>query len=156
MRQHADEIFTLRDIDLDFNAPVLEQDLKLGMNVRRDLLLVFKEAVNNVARHAKCSRVAIDFAIDGDKAVIAGLRQRSRISIHNSRVRSWIGEHAPAGGKSGGNLKVESNEGSARACRSSFRDKITSPREECRRTLPQRVGDTRLVRTIFHVIGIAS
>ena len=65
MRQHADEIFTLRDIDLEFNAPDAEQDLKLGVDLRRDLLLIFKEAVSNAARHSNCSRVVIDFSADG-------------------------------------------------------------------------------------------
>src|SRR5262249_53207928 len=65
MRQHADEVFTLRDIDLDFRTPGPEQDLKLGSEVRRDLLLIFKEAVNNAARHSGCSRVNIDFHADG-------------------------------------------------------------------------------------------
>jgi signal transduction histidine kinase len=62
MRQHADEVFTLRDIELEFNAPPADQDLRLGVNVRRDVLLIFKEAVNNAARHSKCSRVKVDFS----------------------------------------------------------------------------------------------
>ena len=88
MRQHADEIFTLRDIDLEFNAPALEQSLKLGMNVRRDLLLVFKEAVSNAARHSNCSRVTIDFAADGDKLLLriedngAGFDQQAESGGH--------------------------------------------------------------------------
>ena len=61
MRQHADEVFTVRDIDLEFNAPQSDRELKLGINLRRDLLLIFKEAVNNAARHSNCSRVVIDF-----------------------------------------------------------------------------------------------
>ena len=65
MRQHADEVFTLRDIDLEFNAP--EQDLKLGVNLRRDLLLIFKEAVSNAARHSNCTRVIIDFSANRDE-----------------------------------------------------------------------------------------
>ena len=64
MRQHADELFTLRDIDLEFNAPAQEQELKLGVNLRRDLLLIFKEAVSNAARHSNCSRVVVDFQAD--------------------------------------------------------------------------------------------
>src|SRR5205814_9313621 len=44
MRQHAEEVFTLRDIELEFNAPGPERNLKLGAGVRRDLLLIFKEA----------------------------------------------------------------------------------------------------------------
>jgi ligand-binding sensor domain-containing protein/signal transduction histidine kinase len=59
MRQHAEDIFALREVDLDFNAPV--SDLKLSVGVRRDVLLIFKEAVNNAAKHSDCSQVAIDF-----------------------------------------------------------------------------------------------
>jgi len=64
MRQHADEVFTLRDIDLDFRAPTPDQNPKLGVDVRRDLLLIFKEAVNNAARHSRCSRVTVEFRAD--------------------------------------------------------------------------------------------
>jgi ligand-binding sensor domain-containing protein/signal transduction histidine kinase len=65
MRQHADEVFTLRDINLRFNAPSANEDLRLGVDVRRDLLLIFKEAVNNAARHSKCTEVEIDFRVEG-------------------------------------------------------------------------------------------
>ena len=64
MRQHAEEVFALRDIELIFNAPASEADLKLSVGVRRDLLLIFKEAVNNAARHSGCARVRIDFVCD--------------------------------------------------------------------------------------------
>src|SRR5439155_16612017 len=65
MRQHADEVFTLRDISLEFNAPKADHNLKLGVDVRRDFLLIFIEAVNNAARHSQCSKVRIDFHADG-------------------------------------------------------------------------------------------
>jgi signal transduction histidine kinase len=65
MRQHADEVFTLRDINLKFDVPHADPELKLGVNVRRDLLLIFKEAVNNAARHSQCSNVQIDFRAEG-------------------------------------------------------------------------------------------
>jgi signal transduction histidine kinase/ligand-binding sensor domain-containing protein len=61
MRQHAEEVFELHDIKLQFNAPATESDLHLPVGTRRDLLLIFKEAVNNVARHSYCSEVSIDF-----------------------------------------------------------------------------------------------
>jgi signal transduction histidine kinase/ligand-binding sensor domain-containing protein len=67
MRQHADEIFTLREIDLRFNTPGAKESLRLSADVRRDLLLIFKEAVNNAARHSNCSRVKIDFQVEGSK-----------------------------------------------------------------------------------------
>ena len=65
MRQHAEEIFTSRDIKLDFNAPDAEQHLKLGVDVRRDLFLVFKESVNNAARHSLCTYVEINLRVEG-------------------------------------------------------------------------------------------
>ncbi|MEO6391505.1 MAG: two-component regulator propeller domain-containing protein [Pyrinomonadaceae bacterium] len=64
MRQHAEEVFTQRDIDLVFEAPASTAELKLSVGVRRDLLLLFKEAVNNAAKHSGCSRVAIQFHCD--------------------------------------------------------------------------------------------
>lgn len=60
MRRHAEEVFSFREIDLEFNAPFSDTDLKLNVSVRRDLLLIFKEAVNNVAKHAGCTSVRID------------------------------------------------------------------------------------------------
>ena len=65
MRQHAEEVFTTRDIDLRFRAPDAEQGLRLGVDVRRDFLLVFKEAVNNAARHSRCTAVEINFRVEG-------------------------------------------------------------------------------------------
>jgi signal transduction histidine kinase len=70
MRQHADEIFTLRDIELRFNTPGAADGLRLSMDVRRDLLLIFKEAVNNAARHAQCSHVDIDMRVEGSRMVL--------------------------------------------------------------------------------------
>jgi len=65
MRLHAEEIFMARDIELVFRAPDSEQQLKLGVDVRRDLFLIFKEAVNNAARHSQCSRVVIELQLEG-------------------------------------------------------------------------------------------
>jgi signal transduction histidine kinase len=62
MRHCGDEVFTLRDIELTFTAPGAYDALRLGMDLRRDLLLIFKEAVNNAARHSRCTRVSIDLS----------------------------------------------------------------------------------------------
>ena len=59
MRRHAEEVFALRDVDLNFNAS--ESELRLSVGVRRDVLLIFKEAVNNAAKHSNCSKIVIDF-----------------------------------------------------------------------------------------------
>ena len=64
MRAFAEEVFTYREIDLEFNAPLSAVAMKLTVGVRRDLLLIFKEAVNNAAKHSDCTNVKIDFHTD--------------------------------------------------------------------------------------------
>ncbi len=71
MRRHAEEVFTTRDIRLDFQAPDAAGELKLDVQMRRDLYLVFKEAVNNAARHADCSAVSIKVWADGAQILLA-------------------------------------------------------------------------------------
>jgi signal transduction histidine kinase/streptogramin lyase len=70
MPQHAEEVFTLRDVDLQFTAAVPDQIVRLGIDVRRDLLLIFKEAVNNAARHSQCSRASIDLRVRDSRLVL--------------------------------------------------------------------------------------
>jgi signal transduction histidine kinase/streptogramin lyase len=65
MRDHAEEVFEARDVALTLNLPDDGESTKLGVNVRRDLYLIFKEAVNNAARHSSCTRVSISFVLEG-------------------------------------------------------------------------------------------
>jgi ligand-binding sensor domain-containing protein/two-component sensor histidine kinase len=71
MRAHGEEIFTRREIDFRFTAPDTHDTLRLGVDTRRDLLLIFKEAVNNTARHSHCSSVTVDFQRTGAKLTLS-------------------------------------------------------------------------------------
>jgi ligand-binding sensor domain-containing protein/signal transduction histidine kinase len=70
MRQFAGEVFTARDISFHFDAPEGHSDIRLGPDTRRQIFLIFKEAVNNVARHANCSRAEIHFSVEGTGLVL--------------------------------------------------------------------------------------
>lgn len=63
MRRHAEEVFSQPDIDLEFNAP-LDSNIQLDVGTRRDVLLIFKEAVNNAAKHSDCTKVEINFSLE--------------------------------------------------------------------------------------------
>ena len=65
MRQQADDLFVPRDIELRFNAPPAEANINLPVDLRRDVLLFFKETLTNAARHSHCTRVEIDLSLDG-------------------------------------------------------------------------------------------
>ena len=70
MRQFAGEVFTTRDIAFRFEAPDGHADVKLEPDTRRQIFLIFKEAVNNVARHSRCSRAEIHFFVEDEGLVL--------------------------------------------------------------------------------------
>ena len=70
MRQHADELFTLRGIDMSFTATGGADSRRLTADLRRDLLLTFKEAVHNAARHSGCSAVEISLSAERKKLTL--------------------------------------------------------------------------------------
>lgn len=66
MRRFASDLFTACNIEFRFNAPGDEQTLKIGTDLRRQVFLVFKEAVNNVARHSGCTEAEIEVRIENN------------------------------------------------------------------------------------------
>lgn len=70
MRHHAEEVFDPRGVALELDLPDSTQPMKLGVNVRRDLYLIFKEAVSNAARHSGCTRVSIVLGVIGSRLVL--------------------------------------------------------------------------------------
>ena len=56
MRRFASDVLAAKDIEFTFLAPPEGFDRRLPADVRRQILLVFKEAVNNLARHSGASQ----------------------------------------------------------------------------------------------------
>ena len=70
MRGFATDIFTNRNIEFNFRFPDHDLELKLGPDLRRDVFLIFKEAVNNAVRHSGCSKAEIELTIAGGSLVL--------------------------------------------------------------------------------------
>jgi PAS domain S-box-containing protein len=66
MRRLANDFLGARQIDFSFRAPVMEENVPLGANVRREVFLIFKESLNNVVKHSGCNRAEIEFHIRED------------------------------------------------------------------------------------------
>ena len=63
MREFATSILEAKDIELDFKVDEKVNDVKLNMEARRDFFLVFKEAVNNVAKYSRCNKCSIHISL---------------------------------------------------------------------------------------------
>ncbi|WP_170067635.1 ligand-binding sensor domain-containing protein [Neolewinella xylanilytica] len=60
MQEHADEVLLPLDIRYDFRASGFVIEQELPGNVRQDLYFIYKEAVNNIARHSDANYVEIE------------------------------------------------------------------------------------------------
>jgi PAS domain S-box-containing protein len=70
MRRFASDVFTARNIEFGFRAPLSENDVQMGANVRREVFLIFKETVNNMVKHSGCTEADIEFRIDGGQLLL--------------------------------------------------------------------------------------
>ena len=68
MRQFAADLLSARNMRFQFAAPGQESNIPLETDIRREVFLIFKEAVNNAVRHSNCSFIDIEFALN-DKAL---------------------------------------------------------------------------------------
>ncbi len=70
MRRFASDLLTGKGIKFEFHTPEDENNLSLGANIRREVLAIFKEAVNNLVKYSECSRAVIDFRIENNLLVL--------------------------------------------------------------------------------------
>ncbi len=64
MRELAEEIFVEKGVQVRFEAPVDGLQNKISLDVRREIYLIFKEAINNAARHSDCGRIEISLRLE--------------------------------------------------------------------------------------------
>lgn len=61
MRRFASDTLSSVDINLFFEAP--DEDLALDVDLRREVFLIFKESINNIARHSQATEAGVELAI---------------------------------------------------------------------------------------------
>jgi ligand-binding sensor domain-containing protein/two-component sensor histidine kinase len=64
MRRFATDSLTAQEIDVDFLAPDELPATRIDSDTRREILLIFKEAVNNAVRHSHGSLINIELSFD--------------------------------------------------------------------------------------------
>jgi signal transduction histidine kinase len=68
MKEFASDIFDPQNIDHSFDCAGDLSNIKLGLQTRRDLYLIFKEAVNNAAKYSRCTTVDISI-VSSDRQI---------------------------------------------------------------------------------------
>jgi signal transduction histidine kinase len=70
MRRFASDLLTSRDVGLEFQSVGLEPAAAIGPEIRRQVYLIFRECIRNVARHSGCTKVQIHVARQGGWLVL--------------------------------------------------------------------------------------
>jgi signal transduction histidine kinase/ligand-binding sensor domain-containing protein len=71
MREYASSILEPKDINIDFTVDENIYSLKPDMETRRDVFLIFKEAVNNSAKYSHCSEIKIRISLENKKLMLS-------------------------------------------------------------------------------------
>lgn len=97
MRRYASEVFEAKKILYSMVMPERIEEVTLTMEQRRDLYLIFKESVNNIAKHSHCARASVAVAvvqkdlvmkIEDDGAGFDPARETNRNGLVNLRERA--------------------------------------------------------------------
>lgn len=108
---YADEFFSSTNISCRFKVPMSFPPINVEGRVRHDLLMVVKEALNNIVRHANATEVefrmavenhSLDIAIADNGRGLGGAMEKEGHGLKNLSARLT---------KLGGNCSVESQSG---------------------------------------------
>jgi len=87
MRRFASDLLSAKGVQLEFNAPTYVLEIPLGANARREVFLIFKESLTNIAKHSRATRVRIDFDMSPDDL---------KLSITDNGQGFDVGSRGPA------------------------------------------------------------
>jgi signal transduction histidine kinase len=115
VRQFASDVLEPRKIKFDFPATELAK-IKLDPEQRRHLYLIFKEAVNNIARHADCASVALCIRVVDDSLTAEISDDGRGFTVQHQTPTNGRGGHGLENMRQrvsqlGGRLSVESEPG---------------------------------------------
>ena len=70
MRRFASDIFAPCEIRFTLRTPNTDDQIHLGANVRREVFLIFKESINNIAKHSGCTEAQVEFYPEDNSLVL--------------------------------------------------------------------------------------
>ncbi len=71
MRRFAADVLSQKGVVVRFSTTDADREVSLNSNVRREVFLVFKEAINNVAKHSMAENVEVDLGISASEVMLA-------------------------------------------------------------------------------------
>ncbi|MCI0412476.1 histidine kinase, partial [bacterium] len=71
MRKFANDILSAGDTELIFRSIDIEKDRKLSPDFKRHVYLIFKECINNAAKHSECKSVSVEMNLNRGRMLLS-------------------------------------------------------------------------------------
>ena len=111
MRRFASDVFIAQGVELTFDFPQAGHDVRLGPEMRRELYLIFKEAVTNVASHSHCTAVRITFLINDGALELSVQDNGDGFDLDCESEGNGLANMHLRARKLGGMLRISANNG---------------------------------------------
>ncbi|SDM33615.1 Histidine kinase [Catalinimonas alkaloidigena] len=112
MTRYASELLEAKGIDYHVQVPEQVDHLTLSMEQRRDFYLIFKEALNNLVKHAQCSYARIEIRVDRQSLHLAiqdnGIGFDLNAPSEKARERNGLGNLYQRAQQLNGTLRIDS------------------------------------------------
>jgi ligand-binding sensor domain-containing protein len=108
MRRFANDLCLARNLELDFRVRGRDGEIRLGPEVRRQVYLIFKESINNIARHSHATKALIEIGIQGKRVVLRVTDNGTGFVPADSRTGNGLRTMRERAASAGGVLSIDS------------------------------------------------
>lgn len=111
MRDFAVSVLSARNIDHEVTVSGLDMGSHLPIDLRQNLYLIFKEAINNAARHSGADRVTVDLTAQGGELELVVADDGTGLGESRRRSGQGLRNMAMRARRIGGDLSIDGKEG---------------------------------------------
>ncbi len=111
MREFTMSVLNNELVSVHFVTEDLDQVSKLSLDKRQHMYLVFKEAINNIAKHSNATEVHIKLTRDGLGLIMEVMDNGQNGSEPKSKTGHGIRNMAMRAERIGGNLEIDTSQG---------------------------------------------
>ena len=106
MNRQAAELLDAKGINYKIVVPEIIDDIKLNMEQRRDVYLIFKEAMNNLVKYANCTKVDIEIKLENRRFTLLIKDNGKGFDIEKPNLRNGLRNMKIRAKKLEGSLKI--------------------------------------------------
>jgi ligand-binding sensor domain-containing protein/signal transduction histidine kinase len=111
MRRFASDLFSTNGAQVRFQTPATEPNPLVGAEIRRQVFLIYKESLHNMARHSGCTEVEIRLRLEGLRLELAIADNGKGFDSEQVHGGHGLASMARRAKQMGGSLAVDSAPG---------------------------------------------